>query len=337
MFVQGPCESNSQNSDSFGLLHSGDIPGYLLPELSGGDTLFTQTDLTPPGSGGIDCILKSPQVSHQDSSAIQNSKPAGVHPSQPQIRPSSACNCVRQITEKLATFKTLSVYPQRFQPDFVLTVARDSLLGWRPYLQCPSCQQSDDKDILILSVMALRALLNLIQEIDLRRKYEPQRDNTEEEAPTETALSAPFLDCQNSFLGTYPLACEEKRLLVDLLLYRTLKSLGRTAKSLGEKSLTMARTPSKSDSESSQSSRSQSFPSPPDASPTVYYGLPDILERSCRTERLDSTGFNVSPDEHDNYIQKSLQDLTSHIESLLLTIQNAQKCHGQDDADTFGI
>lgn len=324
--------SNYQSSDSFGLLHSGDIPGYLLPELSGDDTLFTQTDLTP-GSGDMDYTLKSPHVSHQ----IQNSEPARGLPSQPQIRPPSACNCVRQITEKLASFKALSVYPQRFQPDFVLTVARDSLMGWRPYLQCPSCQQSDDKDILVLSVMALRALLNLIQEIGLRRKYQPQREETEEEAPTESASSAPFLDSQNSFLGTYRLACEEKRLVVDLLLYRTLKSLDRTAKNLREKSLTMARTPSKSDSESNQSSRSYSSPSPPDASPTVYYGLPDMLARSGRTDRLDSTGFSVSPDEHDNYLQKSLQSLTSHIESLLLTIQNPHTCQGQDDADTFGL
>lgn len=272
----------------------------------------------------MDHTLKRHHVTDQDAFANQNSKPAGVHLSQSEIYPSSTCDCVRQIIEQLVRFKALSVSPQRFQPDFVLTLARDSLVGWRPYLECSSYQCSGDKDVLVLSVMALRALVNLIQEVGLQRDYQSRHDDTDEEVSTDSSSSAPFLDSQNSFLGTYPLACEEKRLVVDLLLNRTLKSLNCTVKNLREKSLTVAGTSSKSQSASSQSYRSRSSSSLLSASPPFSYGFSDELVMSGRTGGLDSPGFSLSLDEHDNYLQKSLQNLTSNIESLLMIIQTPQ-------------
>ncbi|KAJ5806692.1 hypothetical protein N7474_010284 [Penicillium riverlandense] len=331
------CTSNFQSSDTFELLRDGEMPDYLLPEPLWVDTLLTTTDLALPGFGDMDRILKRPQDTDLDSSPMQFSKVAGVHPSQPQNHPSSTCHCVRQITEQLANFKALSVSPQRLQPDFVLTVARDSLLEWRPYLECSRCEYSDDKDVLVLSVMALRALFNLIQAIGLQHKYQSRHDDSQEDISTASASSAPFLNSQNSFLGTYRLVCEEKRLVVDLLLYRTLKSLYRTAKNLTEKSLRMTGTASKRDSTSDQSSRSQSSPYPLVASPILCYGLPQKVTMSDRSKGLDSTGFSISSDEHDNYLQKSLQSLTANIESHLMKIQTPQSIQGQRDADTFGF
>ena len=316
---------------SFELLRAGDIPGHLAPELSWVDDLFAVTHLPLSGCGGMDHMPKSPQDTDRDSSTIKPSSSAGVQPLQPQSHPSSARNCVRQITEQLAKFKTLSVSPLRLQPDFVLTVARDSIVGWRPYVQCPSCEHSDDKDVLVLSAMALRALLNLIQEISLPHEYQSRHDDTDE-VLRESSSSAPFLDSQNSFLGTYQLACEEKRLVMDLLLYRTLTSLYRTAKNLKEKSLRMARTVSERDSISNRSSLCQSSSSPPATSP---FGLPDEPTTSGQTEALDYTGSNIPLDEQDNYLQNSLQSLTASIESLLVTVQAPQTSKVQKDADMF--
>lgn len=306
------------------------------PEFSWVDSLLNASDLILSGPEGIDHTHKNREATDQYTSTIQIPKPSSVGQSLPQTHTFPPCNCVQQLTEQLANFKALRRSRHLLWPDFVLTVARDALAGWRNHLQCPTCQHSNDKDIMILSVMALRSLLNLIQ--DNQHEHQSPYNDTGCEMPARDTSSPPVFNSDHSFLGTYRLACEEKRLVVDLLLHRTLRSLNRTIEHLRQKSLRMVSDTPRRNAIPNQLSRSHSsLPTQQVVSSSICYDLPDDTAVSEGTDELNSAGVGMSLDEHDNYLQRSLQSSSATIESLLMKIQATRMSQGPNGAEMFAF
>lgn len=243
-----------------------DVSNYTPPDLTWIDSILSSSDAT----------LSSAEIDHLQNNFAGTAHPPAYTPERSSIDsstrealPAFACNCVQKLTEQLANFKALSRSSHLVRPDFVLTVARDALSGWQGYLSCRSCHVTNDKDVLVLLVMALRALLNLIKEA-----AHQSLPIEAEDKPAVQDLS-PQTHPDNSFLGTYLLAFEERRLVVDLLLQRTLKNLNHTTEQLRKKSLQMAGTRSKAGSMSSQSSRSQSSIPTPSTSTNLFVAMED--------------------------------------------------------------
>lgn len=283
-----------------------DLSSYTPPDLTWIDSILSSSDATLPSSE-IDQL--------QSNIPGTSSSVSGYTPQRSSIDSLNreglshfACNCVQKLTEQLANFKALTRSSHLVRPDFVLTVARDALSGWQGYLSCRSCHVTNDKDVLVLLVMALRALLNLIKEA-----AHQSLPTEAEDKPAVQDLSSPQTNTDNSFLGTYRLACEERRLVVDLLLQRTLKNLNHTTEQLRKKSLQMAGNRSKAGSMSSQSSRSQSSISTPSTSANLFLALEDPTDTSDLNFSVDS----ITLDEHDNYLQESLQSSMVTIEALM--------------------
>lgn len=240
----------------------------------------------------------------------------------PQINPFPTCNCVQQLSDQLANFKSLSRCHRLLRPDFVLSTARDALSKWQIHQECQTCQQNNDKDILVLSVMALRALLHVIQETGLHHDYQASPAMSDD-AAAQSGSSTPVFNAEQSFLGTYQLACEEKRLVVDLLLHRTLKHLNRTIENLRQKSLGMTGLSRRRGTISSRSSRSESNSLSMSAgSSTLCCGMPGDFSFGGGVEELDLAGDDMPLDAHDNYLQESLQNSSETLESLLTRIQS---------------
>lgn len=283
-----------------------DLSSYTPPDLTWIDSILSSSDATLP----------SPEIDQLQSNIPgTSSSVSGYTPQRSSIDSLNreglshfACNCVQKLTEQLANFKALTRSSHLVRPDFVLTVARDALSGWQGYLSCRSCHVTNDKDVLVLLVMALRALLNLIKEA-----AHQSLPTEAEDKPAVQDLSSPQTNTDNSFLGTYRLACEERRLVVDLLLQRTLKNLNHTTEQLRKKSLQMAGNRSKAGSMSSQSSRSQSSISTPSTSANLFLALEDPTDTSDLNFSVDS----ITLDEHDNYLQESLQSSMVTIEALM--------------------
>ncbi|KAJ5403182.1 hypothetical protein N7509_003053 [Penicillium cosmopolitanum] len=245
----------------------------------------------------------------------------------------NSCNCFQQLTEQLSNFKALSHSLGQLRSDFILTLARDALARWQTHLSCPSCQHNEDKDILILSVMALRALLNLVKEVGQHELQSPHHATGDE----DIGVSSELFDADHSCLGTYRLACEERRIVVDLLLHRTLRSLNQTTEHLRQKSLRMAGSYARRNTTSNLSSRSESSVSLPAMSSSVSCILPDDLSIDGGAHDVGLKRDKVSLDEHDNYLQESLQGSTATIEFLLVKLQSHDMNQRTDNSEIFGF
>ncbi|KAJ5273179.1 hypothetical protein N7478_008304 [Penicillium angulare] len=287
-----------------------DMSNYTPPDISWIDSLLAAPDATPQYSDLSD-IQKSAKLADPINSGCVPEQ-VSVNYSTPGSLPPFACNCVKKLADQLSKFKTLSHSRHLLQPDFVLTIARDALVDWQMHLSCQSCHISYDKDVLVLSVMTLRALLNLIKTAG------------QQSAPSDAELRPPIQDPSSpdfnpdyTFLGTYRLAREEKRLVVDLLLQRTLKSLNHMTEQLRLKSLRIAGTVSKKGSMSSHSSRSQSSISTPSASTSIFPDLEDRIIVNEQTQSFNITADTMMLDEDDNYLQESLQNSMMTIEALM--------------------
>jgi hypothetical protein len=181
--------------------------------------------------------------------------------------------------------------------------------------------------------MALRALLNLVKEVGQHELQSP-RDATGDEG---IGVPSELFDADHSCLGTYRLACEERRIVVDLLLHRTLRSLNQTTEHLRQKSLRMAGSYARRNTTSSLSSRSESSVSLPGMSSSVSCILPDDLSMDGGVHDVGLTRDKVSLDEHDNYLQESLQGSTATIEFLLVKLQSHDMNQRTDNSEIFGF
>lgn len=305
----------------------------MWPDLFWVTSMLNTPDLMTPRPESAD---HSPENTARGGSSgsyapLTHPTPSSAVSSLPQTNSASACNCVLQLTEQLSTLKALSRSQNQLRPDFILTIARYALAGWQSHLECPTCQFSDDKDILVLSVMALRALLNLFQDMSQHESPSPPDMASVEHILLNTPPSA--LNIEQSFLGIYRLACEEKRMVFDLLLQKTLQNLNQTIKHLRQKSLRMVGTsPRRNTLTSSRSDRSLSLPA---LDTSICSSFPDSLPMNAMTDDMNSSTDTVPLDEHDNYLQESLQNSAATIESLLTQIQAPDMDHYLDNAQIF--
>lgn len=315
------------------LFNPTDTSDDISAELSWVASLFDNPGIILPRSDSFGHIHKGPQLAEQETSPVHD--PKSLSTSVPQESSFSTCNCVQQSIEQLANFKSLSRSRQTLRPDFVLTVARDSLAAWQMHQQCPSCQHSGDKDILVLSAMALRALLNLIKETGHQHGYQSPPNEKKDDMASKNGCSSPVFNSDPSFVGSYQLACEEKQLVVGLLLQRRLRHLNNAIEHLRQKSLRIAGTSPRS-TKFTRSSRSHSSSlSQSTMGSNFCCGLPAEINFTGGMEDLSSVGYEMSLDEHDNYLQDSLQISTETIESLLTKVQTPDMRQTPNDGNTF--
>jgi hypothetical protein len=316
------------------LFNSTDASDHVSAELSWVTSLLDNPGIVVPHADSFGHIHKGPQSTNQEMSPIQ--VPKSLSTSVPQGSSFPTCNCVQQSIDQLANFKALSRSRQTLRPDFVLTVARDSLSAWQTHQQCPSCQHSDDEDTLVLSAMALRALLNLIKETGHQHGYQSPPNDKNNDTPSKNGCPSPASNSDPSFVGSYQLAYEEKQLVVGLLLQRRLRDLKHAIEHLRQKSLRIAGAKPRRSTTSTRSSRSHSsslFQSTMSSNPC--YGLPGDVSFTGGMEDLSSVGYEMSLDEHDNYLKDSLQSSTETIESLLTKVQSPDMRQTPYDANTF--
>ncbi|KAH8698373.1 hypothetical protein BGW36DRAFT_144779 [Talaromyces proteolyticus] len=246
----------------------------------------------------------------RDSTYSQQEKPSKEAPSSRSRTPSiGTCDCLQQLADQLAQIKALSRVAEPLKADSILSVTREALHRWRRQLQCNICQQNDDKDILVLSVMGFRAIISLI-----RRLGQAGDSFWSYQYNTNTTISniSPIepIDTDTSFLGMYELSQEEKRLMANVLLTRALRDLSRTVedvKARSSKQSSLVPTPTSSgsnDDRSTGSSLGMQFPI-----------------NSTHMMDIDKPGYglDIGPvmDIHNNeYLQRSLQRLSRSIDFL---------------------
>lgn len=328
--------SDLRGSPGSYLINSADMQAdYPCGDLSWLDSIFESSSLPQLQPENMDLSNKAmPHVDPPQMPSATVPRSSSIGHSLSQAGTVQSCNCVQQLTGQLASLKALNCSRYILRPDFVLTAARDALSGWQSRMQCPSCQHSEDKDVLVLSVMALRALLSLIQKADLCHKHQSANDIPSSNGSSPTV----FNNDQHSFLGTYQLACEEKQLVVDMLLQRTLKNLNLTIEHLKQKSARMAGTTPSRNSMSGRSSRSDSGLAMPSSTFSSYRNVNALEEMNLcgAMEDLHSADAR-SLDEHDSYLQGSLQNSTATVESLLSKTQAAEMMLGCNSESHFGL
>lgn len=243
-------------------------------------------------------------------------------PSRSRTPSITTCDCLQQLADQLAQIKGLSRASELLKADYILSVAREALHRWRGQLQCNICQQNDDRDILVLSVMGFRAILSLIRRIGQEilgssldgQQTSPIRgqnsyDLNEELTTGDVSITSAALNGSpdQSFLGMYELSQEEKRLMANVLLNRMLADISRTVEDVKSRS---AKRPV------------MNTPSSSDCSTTSPIGFKfPINNASLQTSgdkvlhHLDSASVSV-PDTHHAHLQHSLHSLSRSIESL---------------------
>lgn len=241
----------------------------------------------------------------------------------------TTCDCLQQLADQLAQIKGLNRASELLKADYILSVAREALHRWRRQLQCNICQQNDDRDILVLSVMGFRAILSLIRRIgqDLlgntfdsqqtgpTRKLDSHVVNEELTTVDGSTTSTGLNDSsEQSFLGMYELSQDEKRLMANVLLSRTLEDISRTVEDVKARSAKklILNTPSSSD-DSTTSPIGIQFP---------FNNINQQESGDKYLYHLDAASAPV-PDSHHTHLQHSLQSLSRSIESLSDALRNS--------------
>jgi hypothetical protein len=234
----------------------------------------------------------------------------------------TTCDCLQQLADQLAQIKGLNRASELLKADYILSVAREALHRWRSQLQCNICQQNDDRDILVLSVMGFRAIISLIRRIGqdiLGSPLDSQQTSpirgkdshalNEELTTGDASITSAGLNgsSDQSFLGMYELSQEEKRLMANVLFNRMLADISRTVAEVKARSAKppILNTPTSSDC-STTSPIGFQFP------------FNNITLQSSGDEQLhhlDSASVSV-PDTHHIHLQQSLNSLSRSIESL---------------------
>lgn len=229
----------------------------------------------------------------------------------------STCECLQQLTSLLAHFKELSRARDPLEPDIVLVTARDALSCWQRHLHCGTCQEKGDEDILLVFVMGFREMLSLIHRVSRPERHQTG-DKTATISPRQFQPTicpeihvkdgpSQTLNQENSFLGMYKLSKEEKPQVVDVLLYRALENINRTAKHIKQRSTKALGNFADVDS---------GTPSIPSPTPTN-----EIPSRPSSEDGMDSSDDCSTPDEAQDYLRRSFSGLSKSIESLQHTLQ----------------
>lgn len=308
--------TSSPTSSSNSGFNAMDISNDKVSDLAWIDSLLNTSNPAYPRTDGMEQPQEPTYLSNQQQPYAAHFHSSNHMQSHPQAPLSPACNCVSQLTSQLTSMKAIGRSENNLRPDIILTIARDAQSTWETHMQCSSCRHSDDKDVLVLSVMALRALLNLIQKAGGQQGGPSLPGQNYSEMSSNDVPSSPRLNVDHSFLGSYQLVNEERRMVVEMLLQRTLKDLNRTIEHLKQKSMSVAgSTPSRGSMSNSSSRSSSNFSTLPSSSASCQDILADMTLPGGMADLEAKDGMSL--DEHDSYLHGSLQNSTATIESLL--------------------
>ncbi|CRG92672.1 hypothetical protein PISL3812_09736 [Talaromyces islandicus] len=162
----GQYEEKILSPSTFEAMSTQNLLGAMGHDFSWGLHLDTAQTYPPTRtSKAPNPINKDPKAT-RGTSPKQNTRFTRETSSSRSRTPSiTTCDCLQQLADQLAQIKGLNRASELLKADYILSVAREAIHRWRSQLQCNICQQNDDRDILVLSVMGFRAILNLIRRI----------------------------------------------------------------------------------------------------------------------------------------------------------------------------
>lgn len=153
------------------------------------------------------------QSSSPDSSTL--STPTSETPSR-----SSSCLCLQHHAKLLVRLKDLWRGSSAAPIDVVLNGVQQALTPWNHYIQCRVCQLDEDQEVLTLSAMSIRAVLRLLQ--SAYKVISLTHDVSTLDSRQHKRKRTGALGGTKCALGSYEVTGEERMLVLELLLSKTL-------------------------------------------------------------------------------------------------------------------
>ena len=156
-----------------------------------------------------------------------------------------SCSCLRQNTDLLCRLKSLKERHTTLSIDVLLVGADQALASWKSLLQCRTCQQNEDQEVLLLSALSIRVILRNLQVLCLGCE---ERDGSDGEmlmssnhdgkvtASSCRTTGLEKRDSVRSTIGVYEVTGVERILVTDLLISRTLGKIKVVLRCLQERS-----------------------------------------------------------------------------------------------------
>jgi hypothetical protein len=133
---------------------------------------------------------------------------------------SSSCLCLQHHAKLLVRLKDLWRGSKAAPIDVVLNGVQQALTPWNYYIQCRVCQLDEDQEVLTLSAMSIRAVLRLLQ--SAYRVISPPLDTEPRQLKRKRNGT---LGGTKFALGSYEITGEERMLVLELLLSKTLSKI----------------------------------------------------------------------------------------------------------------
>ncbi|KAE8550162.1 hypothetical protein EYB25_006383 [Talaromyces marneffei] len=166
-------------------------------------------------------------VNENDGSASNDTSDAG-------------CTCLQQQTELLCKLKTSRRGKQQQQQqsfNCLLVCAQDAFCVWDKLIECNTCAQNKDQEVLVLAVMCIRVLLSQIRHAnwtsgdDDRDSVDSFNNRPQSGASPQLEISSDALRLQIRF-GEYEVVGADKLEMLDVLRSSILRKIETTLMSL---------------------------------------------------------------------------------------------------------
>lgn len=177
---------------------------------------------------------------HISPTMTENDLPIPIPPSVPET-----CSCLQQNADLLCRLKSLKERHVTPPLDVLLVGADQALASWKSLLQCRNCQQNEDQEVLLLSVLSVRVLLRSLQNLFLGGEERngsggellmSSNHDTEVTASLCRTTGMEKRDSVRSTIGVYEVTGVERMLFTDLLISRTLGKIKVVLRCLQERS-----------------------------------------------------------------------------------------------------
>jgi Fungal Zn(2)-Cys(6) binuclear cluster domain len=133
------------------------------------------------------------------------------------------CLCLQYHAKLLVRLKDLWRGSTAAPIDVVLNGVQQALTPWNHYLQCRTCQLDEDQEVLTLSAMSIRAVLRLLQ--SAYADVSPQVDVGKRGGAHHNRQRIETLGGTKFAMGSYEITGEDRMLVLELLLSKTLSKI----------------------------------------------------------------------------------------------------------------